>query len=229
MLASMLCGNCGKPARTRPMPNAGRPIRSASRVAPERCPCIPGQKAEISLSEVWKGPDVDSLTFEYEEGNGSNCGPTLKAGDEVALIASHGDSDVWTVSDCTIGPHGIFSRTDNEFGWVAHPLLVAYRAEGQEIAKKIAADPASIDVSLALAAYQEKGGHVDAALATYRDIVTRAPRTQAAYLAMIRLLMDKPKLFEALDVAREGLAHIPDDPELRKFLIDRGFKPPASN
>ncbi len=81
------------------------------------------------------------------------------------------------MSDCTIGPHGIFSRTDNEFGWVAHPLLVAYRAEGQEIAKKIAADhSASIDVSLALAAYQEKGGHVDAALLPLSATSSRAHR-----------------------------------------------------
>jgi hypothetical protein len=194
---------------------------------PDALPMSFESTAVLKLSNVWKGPNTESLTLEYSDG--SSCGVTLIPGERIALIAHRSDSGGWTTDVCGIGKAGSFSRTDNEFGAVAHPLLVAYRAEGEEIAKKVAADPDSIDVALALAAYQEKGGYVDTALATYRGIVTRAPRTKTAYLAMVRLLMTKPKLFEALDVAREGLAHIPDDPDLVKFLTDRGFKPKKSN
>lgn len=181
--------------------------------------------AKVSLTGIWKGPPTKTITLRHLAGASSACAINLTPGQQIALIAHRTDSGGWSTDMCDVGPAGSFSRTDNEFGAVAHPLLVAYRAEGEEIAKRVAADPDSIEIALALAAYQEKGGHVDLALATYRDITTQAPQTKAAYLAMIRLLMAKPKLWDALDVAREGLAHIRDDPDLVKFLTDRGFKP----
>lgn len=185
--------------------------------------------AEIRLADVWKGPQTKVITLRHLAGDSSSCAINLTPGQQIALIAHRTDSGGWSTDMCDVGPAGSFSRTDNEFGSVAHPMLVAYRAEGEEIAKRVAADPDSIEIALAVAAYQEKGGEVDTALATYRNIATQAPQTKAAYLAMIRLLMANSKLWEALDVAREGLAHIPDDPDLVKFLTDRGFKPKKSN
>ncbi|MBL8708848.1 MAG: hypothetical protein JNL25_06620 [Rhodospirillaceae bacterium] len=205
------------------------PYRERLKGCPDVLPGSFSAVAKVSLTEIWKGPQTHTIALNHPAGDSSSCAINLTPGQRIALIAHRTDSGEWSTNMCDVGPAGSFGRTDNEFGAVAHPLLEAYRAEGWEIGKKVAAEPTSIDAGLALAAYQAKGHDFEAALATYRNIVTRAPRTTVAYLAMARILKEQGKLFPALHVAREGLAQVPDDPDLLKFQSDLGFESPQSD
>lgn len=183
------------------------------------CPDSRSWDAELSLSDVWKGPQVKFLVLSYD-----TCGPTLHAGDKIALVAQKSASGRWTLDACQVGPIGTFSSTDNEFGRIASPLLNSYREEGRRIDSAVRDDPNSVNAKLALASYQLSGNYFDEALATYREIVTLSPKTTAAYLEMARIqLKVKRKPFYALDAIKEGLTHVPDDPDLLKFKRDLGF------
>nr|WP_298687535.1 pentapeptide repeat-containing protein [uncultured Dongia sp.] len=168
----------------------------------------------VALSDVWKGPETQTLTLQYTEGDGMNCGPMLHTGDRIGLIADHRDDGTWGTADYLIAPLSTFGTTDNAFGHIAHPILAAYRAETRSLAADLAQTPDDINLNLRFGAHLERGHDLDAAIALYRRLLASNPTLADAHAGLVRSLQLDKEFTAALTAAETGLRQLPDDPEL---------------
>ncbi|MBK8158900.1 MAG: pentapeptide repeat-containing protein [Rhodospirillaceae bacterium] len=190
------------------------PFKARLKGCPEAVPDFSSTVTELQLADVWKGPETATLTLHYAEGNGMNCGPRLKVGDRIALIAQRQEDGTWSTADYLIAPFGTFSTTDRDFGRVAQPILAAYRAETRALSAELAQRPDDIDLNLRLGAHLEQGHEPDAAITLYRRLLESDPALTGAHAGIVRSLQLGRDYSAALAAAEAGLQLVPNDPVL---------------
>lgn len=174
----------------------------------------------IELTNVWKGPQLDTLRLNYVEGDGGNCGPQLRPDQQVALIAYRQGDGSWSTDMCSLAPMGSFSDRSTPFGSVAQPILEQYRDEGRRIAALVQAAPLETETRLQLADHQATGGDIDAAISTFRRIIAHDPKVPRAYLGLALMLQKQENHVAAEWVIRDGLKQIPTDKDLLAMQRD---------